>query len=128
MPVTLTTSNYHPVKHGYVAAVAHWSYSTFHRWVKAGSIRSIGVVKELQTLPLASVHDNPGYAIRWNAHKGLPPYAGYSVIGTDKLLTPAHMAETMTMALILFTRRLAQSAGLEPRPLLLTLQNGNLIL
>jgi putative transposase len=30
---------YNPVKHGYVAAVAHWPYSTFHRWVKAGSIR-----------------------------------------------------------------------------------------
>jgi putative transposase len=28
--------HYNPVKHGYVAAVAHWPYSTFHRWVKAG--------------------------------------------------------------------------------------------
>jgi putative transposase len=28
--------HYNPAKHGYVAAVAHWLYSTFHRWVKAG--------------------------------------------------------------------------------------------
>jgi hypothetical protein len=41
----------------------------FHRWVKAGFIRSIGVVRGLQTLLLASVHDNPGHAIRRNAHQ-----------------------------------------------------------
>jgi putative transposase len=29
--------HYNPVKHGYVAAVAQWPYSTFHRWVKGGN-------------------------------------------------------------------------------------------
>jgi putative transposase len=28
--------HYNPVKHGHVAAVARWPYSTFHRWVQAG--------------------------------------------------------------------------------------------
>ncbi len=27
-----------PVKHGLVAAVAHWPYSTFHSWVQAGGV------------------------------------------------------------------------------------------
>ena len=28
--------HYNPAKHGYVATVIHWPYSTFHRWVQRG--------------------------------------------------------------------------------------------
>ena len=77
--------HYNPVKHGYVAAVVHWPYSTFHRWMKAGVYPlSIGVVRGSQTLPLASVHDSLGHVIRRNAHKGLPPYAGWVDLGSGQ--------------------------------------------
>ena len=30
--------HWNPVKHGYVAQVSHWPYSSFHRYVKQGCL------------------------------------------------------------------------------------------
>ena len=30
--------HWNPVKHGYVALVSHWPYSSFHRYVKQGCL------------------------------------------------------------------------------------------
>ncbi|MBD8526738.1 REP-associated tyrosine transposase [Pseudomarimonas arenosa] len=32
--------HYNPVKHGYVSAVRDWPWSSFHRWVREGSLAS----------------------------------------------------------------------------------------
>ena len=35
-PVTSTISHYNPVRHGYVARVRDWPFSSFHRMVRLG--------------------------------------------------------------------------------------------
>ena len=34
--------HWNPVKHGYVAEVSHWPYSSFHRYVKQGWLPANG--------------------------------------------------------------------------------------
>ena len=76
--------HWNPVKHGYVAQVSHWPYSSFHWDVKKGGYHQIGEATSNHSTALTSANE----LARTRALRSLGPAAQTSVRDRDRAVPP----------------------------------------